>query len=219
MEKGLEKTVSFVKSRLENAEAGHDWWHILRVLNNSEKIAKEYPEANMRVIQLSALLHDIADAKFHAGDEEVGIEIAREHLQELDIPTSDRQHILNIMNFISYKGGFDEGKFDSLEFRIIQDADRLDALGAIGIARTFSYGGYKGNPFFDPAIPPNMNMSREEYKKSNAPTVNHFYEKLFLLRDLMKTQKGKEMAEERHQFMELYLQHFYTEWGLEKPFG
>lgn len=208
----LENTKAFVKKSLENAEGGHDWFHIERVFNNAMRIAKE-ETANEFIVALGALLHDIADYKFHNGDEQVGPRIAREFLTSQDVPQEIIDHVVNIINHISFKGGNNVQKFHSPELAIVQDADRLDALGAIGIARTFNYGGFKGRALYDPAIAPNLNMSKEEYKNSNAPTVNHFYEKLLLLKDLMNTRTGKAMAEQRHHFMQEFLDQFYAEWN------
>ncbi|MCY2686627.1 HD domain-containing protein [Salinimicrobium sp. TH3] len=205
--------VEFVKHKLQDAEGGHDWFHIERVYNNARAIAAG-EKVDLFVVELGALLHDIADYKFHGGDESLGPEIARNFLQEKEVPEDIIVHVENIINWISFKGGNEQQQFNSPELQVVQDADRLDALGAIGIARTFNYGGFKGRAIFDPAIPPNMNMSKEEYKKSTAPTINHFYEKLFLLKDRMNTESGKKLAEERHDFMVKYLDQFFREWGL-----
>lgn len=212
MEKIIAHTIEFVKQELENAEGGHDWFHIQRVWKNSFTIASTESEADLLIVQLGALLHDIADSKFHDGDETVGPAKTAAFLERFDLPTTTIDHVVNIVKHISFKGGNEAQKFRSLELDIVQDADRLDAIGAIGIARTFNYGGHKGRAIYDPNIQPNLNMSKEEYKASTAPTINHFYEKLLLLKDRMNTKKGKQMAEERHQFMELYLQQFFKEW-------
>jgi len=212
MDSRISTATEFVKKELGSAEAGHDWWHIQRVRKNALEIAKG-EKVDLLVMELAALLHDIGDAKFHDGNETIGPKRVQEFLDQIELLEEQKLHILNIVKFISFKGGHNEGKFDSPEFRIVQDADRLDALGAIGIARAFSYGGHKGRIFYDPAIPPSMNMSREEYKSSTAPTINHFYEKLLLLKDLMKTSRGREIAEERHDFMLQFLDQFYKEWG------
>lgn len=206
-------TEVFVKKTLANAEGGHDWFHIERVFKNAKKIAAS-EEVDEYVVALGALLHDIADSKFHNGDETVGPEIAREFLEEQQVQEEVISHVENIIKHISFKGGNEAQIFRSAELDVVQDADRLDALGAIGIARTFNYGGHKGRPLYDPAIAPNLNMSKEEYKKSNAPTVNHFYEKLFLLKDRMNTSTGKKLAEERHEFMEQFMEQFYREWNM-----
>ena len=208
----LKNTRRFVKTTLQNAEGGHDWFHIQRVVKNSREIAAG-EDVDHFIVELGALLHDIADSKFHNGDESVGPKVAREFLKEQQVPQDVIDHVVKIIENISFKGGNIEQEFTSPELDVVQDADRLDALGAIGIARTFNYGGHKGRALYDPAIKPNLNMSKEEYKASNAPTVNHFYEKLFLLKDRMNTETGKKIAERRHQFMELFLEEFYSEWG------
>ncbi len=207
----IEKTIVFVQETLKCAESGHDWHHIKRVWNNAKMIGK-IEKADMFVVELAALLHDIADSKFHQGDEEIGPEKARTFLETLAVEESVIHHVEQIIRNISFKGGHSNTSFSSLEFLIVQDADRLDALGAIGIARTFNYGGFKNREIYNPDIPPNMEMTKEEYKNSNAPTLNHFYEKLLLLKDKMNTQAGKKAAQERHEFMEIFLQQFYKEW-------
>jgi uncharacterized protein len=208
----IENTISFVKQKLENAEGGHDWFHIERVYKNSLLIAKE-EDCDLTVVQLGALLHDIADSKFHDGDETVGPKTARIFLESQNVAETTIQHIINIIENISFKGGNFERKFNSIELEIVQDADRLDAIGAIGIARTFNYGGFKNRSLYNPEIAPNLKMSKEEYKNSNSPTLNHFYEKLLLLKDKMNTPTGKKIAEARHQYMEDFLEQFLGEWN------
>lgn len=207
----IQKTAHFVEITLENAEGGHDWWHIQRVWTLANRIA-EKEDADKFVVALGALLHDIADAKFHNGDETIGPKKAKDFLYSIEVDTSTVEHVVQIIEHISFKGGNHALSFSSKELAIIQDADRLDALGAIGIARTFNYGGYKNRAIYDPNIKPNLNMTKEEYKNSNAPTINHFYEKLLLLKDRMNTATGKEMAIHRHRFLELFLEEFYSEW-------
>jgi uncharacterized protein len=207
----LDETVAFVKKTLANAEGGHDWWHTYRVWQNAKHIGKQ-ENVDMQVVELAALLHDIADAKFHDGDESVGPERATEFLGSLGVEADTIAHVVNIIRHMSFKNSFEENTWTSPEMQVLQDADRLDAIGAIGIARAFSYGGYKGRAFYDPAIPPDLQMTKEAYKKSTAPTINHFYEKLLLLKDGMHTSAGKAMAAERHKFMEIYLGQFYKEW-------
>ncbi|PKD21756.1 phosphohydrolase [Salegentibacter salinarum] len=207
----IENTESFVKRTLKNAEGGHDWFHIQRVWNKAKLIAKN-EAADLFIVELGALLHDIADSKFHNGDESVGPKVASEFLQEQKLSTEVINHVVKIIENVSFKGGNIKQEFNSIELEIVQDADRLDALGAIGIARTFNYGGFKGRALYDPTIEPNLSMSKEEYKTSNAPTINHFYEKLLLLKDKMNTETGREIAQKRHEFMELYLEQFYSEW-------
>ncbi len=209
----IENTKKFVKQKLEKAEAGHDYWHILRVLKLSEKIAQK-EGGNLLVIRLGALLHDIADAKFHQGDETIGPRVALNFLQKQKVSENIINHIVKIIENISYKNSLEGQKFSSLELQIIQDADRLDAIGAIGIARAFNYGGYKNNPIYDPDLKPNLNMDKETYKKGNTTTINHFYEKLLKLKDLMNTSTGKQIAEDRHRFMMQYLEQFYKEWNI-----
>ena len=211
----LDNTILFVKQKLENAEAGHDWFHMERVYKNAVLIA-EGEECDLVVVKLGALLHDIADSKFHDGDESVGPKVARAFLESQNTPEQTIVHVINIIENISFKGGNFEKKFTSKELEIVQDADRLDALGAIGIARTFNYGGFKNRPLYNPNIAPNLNMTKEEYKKNAAPTLNHFYEKLLLLKDKMNTKTGKQIAQERHKFMELFLSQFYAEWDGEQ---
>ncbi len=207
----IEKTIIFVKEKLHNAESGHDWFHVERVYKNALFIAKN-EVCNELVVQLGTLLHDIADSKFHNGDETIAPKITRQFLEEQNTEETVIQHVISIIENISFKGGNFDKKFTSKELEIVQDADRLDALGAIGIARAFNYGGFKNRLLYDPNIPPNLNMTKEEYKTANSHTINHFYEKLLLLKDKMNTKTGKEMAQERHQFMEVFLAQFYAEW-------
>lgn len=206
----IDEIITHVKNELRNAEAGHDWFHIERVWRNAMYI-HEHEGGNKLVIELAALLHDIADSKFHGGDDTIGPRKAREVMEQLNIDTHTINEVVYIIENISFKGGRDIPQRRTLELDIVQDADRLDALGAIGIARAFNYGGYKGRALYDPAIPPNMNMTKEEYKKSSAPTLNHFYEKLFLLKDLMNTSTGRSLAQERHDFMEQFVKQFLKE--------
>ncbi|MFC4475973.1 HD domain-containing protein [Flavobacterium chungangensis] len=205
------KTIAFVKEKLNDAEGGHDWFHIERVYKNAILIARE-TECDLTVVQLGALLHDIADSKFHNGDETIGPKTARAFLEEENVSDGTIAHVVKIIENISYKGGNFERNFSSVELDIVQDADRLDAIGAIGVARAFNYGGFKNRALYNPEIEPVTNMTKEEYKKNNAPTINHFYEKLLLLKDKMNTEKGKEIAAERHHFMETFLAQFYAEW-------
>ena len=211
----VHKTILFVQEKLENAEGGHDWFHIERVYKNALLIA-ENEVCDVSIVKLAALLHDIADSKFHDGDETIGPKIAREFLESENVNVVTIQHVINIIENLSFKGGKTEKTFSSVELDIVQDSDRLDAIGAIGIARTFNYGGFKNRPLYNPNIAPNLHMSKEEYKNSEAPTINHFYEKLLLLRDKMNTETGKKIAQERHQFMINFLSQFYAEWDGEK---
>ncbi|HKX85328.1 MAG TPA: HD domain-containing protein [Flavobacterium sp.] len=207
----IANTISFVKQQLHGAEGGHDWFHIERVYKNALLIAQG-ETCDLDVVKLGALLHDVADSKFHDGDETVGPKVAREFLESQNVAEEIIQHVINIIENISFKGGNFEKKFNSIELEIVQDADRLDAIGAIGVARAFNYGGFKNRALYNPDIQPNLNMSKEEYKKSDSPTVNHFYEKLLLLKDKMNTSSGKKIAEERHVYMEQFLSQFYAEW-------
>jgi uncharacterized protein len=211
----INKTILFVKEKLENAEGGHDWFHIERVYKNALLIA-DGEVCDDTVVKLGALLHDIADSKFNNGDETIGPKIAREFLETENVDQTTIQHVIDIIENISFKGGNTEKTFSSIELDIVQDADRLDAIGAIGIARTFNYGGFKNRPLYNPNIAPNLHMSKEEYKNSQAPTLNHFYEKLLLLKDKMNTETGKQIAKERHRYMEGFLSQFYAEWDGEK---
>lgn len=207
----INKTIEYVKQSLANAEGGHDWWHIYRVWKTARQLAGS-EKADGFVVELGALLHDIADSKFHNGDEEIGPRKAREFLTSLAVDEEIIVHVENIITNISFKGGKEAQKFKSAELDVVQDADRMDAIGAIGIARTFNYGGHKNREIYNPEVPPNLNMTKEEYKNSTAPTINHFYEKLLLLKDRMNTKAGKAMAERRHAFMYEYLNEFYREW-------
>ncbi len=209
------KTISFVKEKLANAEGGHDWFHVERVYRNAILISKN-EVCNTAIVQLAALLHDIADSKFHDGDETVGPKMAREFLESQEVDEATITHVINIIENISFKGGNFQNTFSSKELDIVQDADRLDAIGAIGIARMFNYGGFKNRVIYDPKIAPKNKMTKEEYKKNDSPTINHFYEKLFLLKDKMNTETGKEIAKERHRYMEGFLSQFYAEWEGEK---
>lgn len=211
MDKVILETISFVQSELKLAEGGHDWFHIERVWKTAKTIA-QYEKVNLLVVELGALLHDIADSKFHNGNEKIGPQKAGDFLASLEVESSIIEYVVQIIKNISFKGGNHLQNFHSKELDVVQDADRLDALGAIGIARTFNYGGHKGFALYNPNIPPKLDMSKEEYKNSTAPTINHFYEKLLLLKDRMNTKTGQKMALERQQFMEVYLEQFYKEW-------
>jgi len=205
-------TIRFVKKQLEAAEGGHDWFHIERVYKLALRIAQNEADVDVLVVQLAALLHDIADSKFHGGDESIGPRLAHEFLSAQQLPEAQLAHVIAIIENISFKGGNEVQGFFSKELAVVQDADRLDAIGAIGIARTFNYGGFKNRALYNPAIPPDLQLSKEAYKKSTAPTLNHFYEKLLRLKDLMHTETARELAAERHQFMEQFLSRFYAEW-------
>jgi len=208
----IENTITFVKKELKDAEGGHDWFHIERVYKNAKLIA-EGEVVNNVVVNIAALLHDIADSKFHGGDDAVGPKKAAHFLASQKISEEDRVHVINIIAHVSFKGGNTKKTFHSKELEVVQDADRLDAIGAIGIARTFNYGGYKNRKLYDPEIKPQLHLTPLEYKASTAPTINHFYEKLLLLKDRMNTETAKKIAQERHRFMEQFLAQFYAEWN------
>lgn len=212
IEENTERTVSFVKLRMLDAEGGHDWWHVYRVWRNAKFIAAKEGGVDLQVVELGALLHDVADAKFHGGNEEEGPRVAREFLTTLDLVEAKVEDITNIVKHVSFRHSLDGGAWSSPELAIVQDADRLDAIGAVGIARAFSFGGYKGRPLYDPDVAPNLNMSKAEYGNKSGPTVNHFYEKLLLIKERMNTATGKALAAERHAFMEVYLSEFLREW-------
>ncbi|GAB4518800.1 MAG: HD domain-containing protein [Allomuricauda sp.] len=209
----IQNTIAFVQKELSDAEGGHDWFHIQRVFNTS-KLLLQHEEGNPLVVQLAALLHDIADPKFHNGNEQIGPQTAQDFLETQQVSHETTAHVVNIIRHMSFKNSLEQDgeTFTSKEMDIVQDADRLDAIGAIGIARAFNYGGFKNRELYNPKVLPNLNMTKEEYKKSKAPTINHFYEKLLLLKDGMRTPTGKKLAEKRHQFMLDYLEQFYKEW-------
>ena len=212
MKENIQKTEGFVKNRLEGDGTGHDWWHIHRVRNTALELARE-ENADLYVVELGALLHDIADHKFHDGDETVGPEVARDWLNSINVDDDTIDHVCEIIKDLSFKGANVPTPMPTIEGKVVQDADRLDALGAIGIARAFAYGGHKNRELHNPRVKPTLHNSFEEYKKDTGPTINHFYEKLFLLKDLMNTDSGKKKAEERHAFMEEFVKRFLKEWG------
>ena len=208
----IEATIAFVKTELTNAEGGHDWFHIERVYKNTLLIAK-HENVDITVVSLAALLHDIADSKFNNGDETIGPKVASAFLLKQNVDSEIIEHVTQIIENMSFKNSFDlDTSFTSKEMNVVQDADRLDAIGAIGIARCFNYGGFKNRPLYNPEIKPNLNMSKAEYKAAKAPTLNHFYEKLLLLKDQMHTKTGKRIALDRHKYMEGFLKQFYAEW-------
>ncbi len=209
----IRKTINLVKEKLEGTESGHDWFHIERVWKLSLKI-QEKEGGDKLIIELAALLHDIADAKFHNGDETLASKIVRNFLTEENLDPSVMEKVIFIIENMSFKNRNDAPENLPLELKIVQDADRLDAIGAIGIARTFNFGGYKNNLMYHPDIKPKLNQTKEEYKKSNGTTINHFYEKLLLLKDLLNTDTAKNIADHRHQFMLQFLEEFYNEWNV-----
>jgi len=204
-------TRNYVKEKFAGESSGHDWWHIYRVWNTALHIAKA-ENANTFVVSLGALLHDIADHKFHDGDETLGPKVARQWLSQFDMKAEEVDHVCEIVANVSFKGAGTETPMATLEGKIVQDADRLDALGAIGIARTFAYAGYKGHALYDPENPPQHHQTFAQYKAGSGSAINHFYEKLLLLKERMNTRAGKKLAEKRHQYMEAFLEQFYDEW-------
>jgi uncharacterized protein len=208
----VSKTAEFIKNKFKNEGTGHDWWHLYRVWQLSKHIAAQEKDTNLLVVELAALLHDIADHKFHGGDTEVGAIAAREWLQKIKADELISSHVENIVRHISFKSADIKNQLDTLEGRIVHDADKLDAIGAIGIARVFSFGGAHGRLIYDPMQPHLENYTYETAKLKNSSAIHHFYEKLLLLKDRMYTETGKEMAEHRHKFMEEYLKEFYAEW-------
>jgi len=211
----IQETARFVQTRLKDAESGHDWWHIQRVWSNT-KLILQTEEADVLVCELTALLHDSEDSKFHDGDETIGPRIAGEFLQTVGLDVERIEQVQAIILNMSFKASLGERSFHSKELEIVQDADRLDAIGAIGIARAFTYGGFKNREIYNPGIPVEQHLTKEAYKNTTAPTINHFYEKLLLLKDKMNTATGKKIAEGRHHFMEDFLQQFYGEWNGER---
>jgi uncharacterized protein len=207
----FERLSERLRNVLSGNDASHDYWHIDRVLLNTRILLSE-EKADAEICLLAALLHDVADYKYHGGDEEIGPRTAAQWLREENLPEEMIGRVVYIIENISFKGG-NESALMNAELAVVQDADRLDAIGAVGIARAFSYGGKMGRPFFDPKIPPQLQLSKEEYKKSKAPTINHFYEKLLLLKDLMNTASARRLAEERHQFLLAFLEQWKTETG------
>ncbi len=209
----IQNTIQLVKQKLEGTESGHDWFHIERVWKLSSYI-QERAGGDQQVIELAALLHDIADPKFHNGDETLAAKIVNEFLTEQKLDNETIEKVIFIIENMSFKNRNDAPQNLPQELKIVQDADRLDAIGAIGIARTFNFGGYKNNLMYHPDIPPKINQTKEDYKKSNGTTINHFYEKLLLLKDLMNTKTAKDLATERHQLMLNFLDEFYKEWNV-----
>ncbi|MFZ5552832.1 MAG: HD domain-containing protein [Bacteroidota bacterium] len=207
----IDKTISMIREKFSGEGTGHDWWHIQRVVEVSAAIAKE-ENADLFIVQMGALLHDIADHKFHNNDHTIGPEKAKEWMAGCGMNEDEMEPVLNIVKEISFKGAKVATPMSSKEGEIVQDADRLDALGAIGIARAFAYGGSKNREIYNPESEPVLHTSFEEYKNAGGNTIGHFYEKLLLLKDRMNTATGKKIAEQRHLFMENYLEQFYAEW-------
>lgn len=209
----IQSTAAYIKEMFSGEGSGHDWWHIYRVWQNALFLARQ-EDADGEVVQLAALLHDIADWKFQDNQEDDGPRAARTWLEKQGAPESTIVAVCQIIKEISYKGARVATPMSSLEGRIVQDADRLDAIGAMGIARAFAYGGYAGREMHNPEIAPQLHDSFEAYKNSKGPTVNHFHEKLLLLKDRMNTPAGKKIAEERHRYMENFLAQFEREWNI-----
>lgn len=212
IETWIAETKRHVEAEMSGEGTGHDWWHVERVWNNAKLIARG-ESVDMVVVELAALLHDIADYKFHDGDETIGPETARKWLQRLSVDSVTIDHVCEIIMHLSFKGAETRSLIRTREGMVVQDADRLDAIGAIGVARTFAYGGHKGREIYNPEIPPVLHQTSQDYKSGESPTVNHFYEKLLLLKDRMNTEAAKEIATERHEFMETFLSQFYREWN------
>lgn len=210
----ITRTTDFVKEKVKNYDAGHDWWHIERVWKNAKYI-NQFEHGESIIIDLSSLLHDIADPKFFNGDETIGPSMAKEFLISQNIQSGIIEQVIMVIENMSFRKSLGQIEFHSKELEIVQDADRLDAIGAIGIARAFTFGGFKNRELYNPAIAIQTQITQEEYKKSISPTINHFYEKLLLLKDKMNTDTGKRLAQERHRFMENYLEQFYKEWNCE----
>jgi uncharacterized protein len=207
----IEKVAQFIKDKFEENEGSHDWHHIERVWKLS-KIIQEKEGGDLLVIELAALLHDVSDHKYNGGNWNAGSELTREILFKLDASLEVTSRVVAVVSQVSFKGAKVSDSTDSIEAQIVQDADRLDAIGAIGIARAFAYGGSKNRPLYVPDVAPVLHQTADEYKNSVSHTVNHFYEKLFLLKDRMHTQTAKNLARERHFFMEEFLSQFYSEW-------
>jgi len=206
------KTAKYIKDKFSGEGSGHDWWHMYRVWQLSKEIYKNEHEANHLVVELAALLHDIADWKFNDGDTEAGPKAAREWLMSINVSEDIIEHVEEIIHTISYKGAGVASNTETIEGQIVHDADKIDALGAIGIARVFAYGGSASREIHNPEIKSVLHKTFEEYKNNNGTSINHFYEKLLLLKDRMYTDTGKQIAESRHQYMEKYLEEFYKEW-------
>lgn len=207
----INKTVEYVKDELKNAESGHDWWHIQRVWNNTLAILKE-EKADPFICQLAALLHDIADSKFHGGDENIGPNKAEQFLLKIGTDDHVASEVKKIIQNMSFTASLGEVTYSSPELHVVQDADRLDAIGALGIARAFNYGGYKNMEIYNPDLPIPTELDKESYKNSKAPTIDHFYVKLLRLKDEMNTPSARKLANGRHEFLETYLTQFFDEW-------
>lgn len=211
-QKIIKRTQEYVKNELQGESSGHDWWHIVRVRNNALEISSKEKDVDIFVVELSALLHDIADWKFHGGDLKIGSTTARKWLKKQNVGNETTEKVCKVIDQISFKGAGVNVIPSTLEGKIVQDADKLDAIGAIGIARAFAYGGNMGREIYNPEIKPEFHKSFKTYKSSKGHTINHFYEKLLLLEGRMYTRTAKRIAKERHKYMEKFLERFYKEW-------
>lgn len=208
----IQKTIDFIREHFEQESSGHDWWHVYRVWQLAKKIAVK-EKADLFKVEMAALLHDLDDWKLV--DQQVTSQSnAESWMNKIDVETQGQQDILEIIEEVSFKGAGVETRPSTIEAKVVQDADRLDAIGAIGIARTFAYGGHKNRLIYDPEVKPEMHENFSAYQKSTAPTINHFYEKLLLLKDRMNTTTARQLAEKRHQFMETFLDQFFQEWNV-----
>jgi len=206
----IQKTTEYIKQEFGDDSSGHDWWHIYRVWKNAITICK-HEKADLFIVQLAALLHDLDDWKFSENEDETPRR-AKAWMESCGVDSKINDAVCEIIMHVSYKGAQVENKMKSIEGFIVQDADRLDAIGAIGIGRAFAYGGYKNRPLYDPEMPNQMHASFEQYKNSKSATINHFYEKLLLLKDMMNTNTAKKIAEQRHEIMLNFLNQFMNEW-------
>lgn len=208
----IDKTVEYVRQKFSGEGTGHDWWHMYRVWQMAKTIGNQEKDADMFVVELGALLHDIADWKFHDGDEEAGPKAARKWLESIAVDEDVIVQVEDIIRTVSFKGAGVASNMKTLEGKIIHDADKLDAIGAIGIARTFAYGGANNREIYSPEVKPELHQTFEAYKNGGTHSLNHFYEKLLLLKDRMYTDTAKQLAQHRHDFMQQYLDEFYAEW-------
>lgn len=208
----IKAVAGFVEKRMRGEGSGHDWFHVDRVCNSAARLANLEQPCDTEIVILAALLHDIPDRKLHPEPARAMREIV-ELLRYHSVAEERISHIVEIIEGVSFRGAGVETPMRTIEGKVVQDADRLDALGAIGIARCFAYGGCKGRLLYDPGHPPVMHSDAESYHGDNGPSLNHFYEKLFLLRDRMQTEHGKKAAAKRHRFLEDYVAQFLSEWN------
>jgi uncharacterized protein len=206
------RVAAAVRKAMEGEGSGHDWWHVWRVWRLAERLARTEPKADRTVVALGALLHDLGDWKFHGGDEEAAPREAGRLLSRLGATRETIARVQAVCREVSYKGAGVADRPTSLEARVVQDADRLDAIGAIGVARTFAYGGAKGRSIYVPSEKPVMHRSFAAYKKSRGHTINHFHEKLLLLKDRLHTKEARRIARNRHSFLVQFLRRFHEEW-------